>query len=131
MISFTDDAAIIPTSESPVQHANDNSNCSWLITVTAGYVIQFVLVYLNFYKIQGISFSFDVSVEGALGGTLRIYDSPIINSSAMIAEFPTNAQKKLTSFLSTSNVAVVDYDFISTNINWRVYYRKGKPMLFQ
>ena len=125
MISFTDDAAIIPTSEYPVQHANDNSNCSWLITVTAGYVIQFVTLCQFSYQFENISFSFDVSVEGALGGTLRIYDSPIFNSSAMIAQLPTNAKKKLTSYLSTSNVAVIDYDFISTNLNWRVYYRKG------
>ena len=69
-----------------------------------------------------------MSVEGALGGTLRIYDSPIINSSAMIAEFPTNAKKKITSYLSTSNEAVIDYDFISINMNWRVYYRKGRPI---
>ena len=42
MREITGNAGVIPAISASVQHWNDNTNCSWLITVTSGYAIEFV-----------------------------------------------------------------------------------------
>ena len=41
------DVGVLPAIATPVEHLYDNSNCSWLITVSPGYAIEFVIFFLK------------------------------------------------------------------------------------
>ena len=66
----------------------------------------------------------DVSVETQLEGTLSIYDSSTVSASYLIAEKTTLDEIGISTYLSSSNVAVVKFSLFSDSFNFRVYYRK-------